>query len=210
MGRGYSEGYLDRQFMFHILNLFGLDYVSHINNKTLVDALDNIMTIEFFADTVHRGNMDIARFNNTEYFGHMTKLLTKIGINGLDSKKIKETNIYYNQLKSFISGMYKQEDSDCSTEYSDLLNHMSSDSYTLENIKTTRNKIKNELDRNPLLKYIITVRPVSGDLRQLQKDSNPLKQLDERNRYHWDKADKWYSSLSDVDALRKQISDIIG
>ena len=210
MGRGYSEGYLDRQFMFHMLNLFGLDYASHINNKTLVDALDNTMTIEFFADTVHRGNMDIARFSTTEYFGHMTKLLTKIGINGLDSKKIKETNIYYNQLKSFISGMYKQEDTDNSTEYSDLLNHVSSDSYTLENIKTTRNKIKNELDKNPLLKYIITVRPVSGDLRQLQKDSNPLKQLDERNRYHWDKADKWYSSLSDVDALRKQISNIIG
>lgn len=210
MNRGYSEGYIDRQFMFHILNLFGLNYSSHISNKTLVKAIDNLMVMEFFADTVHRNSLDINRFNATDYFGHMTKLLSDVGINGLDSKKIKETNIYYNYLNQLINGMYNHgDDGNTSENYTKLLKYESSDSYSLPSIKIIRNEIKNELDRNPLLKYIIAVKPVSGDLRQLQKDNNPLKQLDDRSRYHWDKGDKWYTTLSDVDALRKIISDSI-
>jgi len=210
MSRGYNEGYIDRQFLFHILNLFGLDYASQINNKVLVDAVDSLMIMDFFADTVHRNSHDIQRFNATDYFGHMTKLLSKIGINGLDSKKLKETNVYYNHLNQLINNMYNNgDDGDTSKDYTKLLKHESSDSYSIESIKTIRNNIKIELDKNPLLKYIIAIKPVSGDLRQLQKDSNPLKQLDDRRAYHWDRTDKWYNSLGDVESLRKTISDSI-
>lgn len=210
MNRGYSEGYIDRQFMFHILNMFGLEYARYINNQKIVDIVDSLMVIEFFADTVHRNSTDIARFSQAEYFGHITKLLNKIGINGLDSKKIKETNVYYIQLNNFIMNMYKSSDVDNSKEYLKLLQQQSSDSYGIDSISFIRSSIKNELDKNPLFKYIMTVKPVSGDLRQLQKDNNPLKQLDDRGRYHWDRTDKWFSNLNDVESFRKQMSDIIG
>ncbi len=211
MNKAYNEGYIDRQFLFHMLNIFGLNYNEHINNKTLVDSLDNLMVLEFFADTVHRTSIDINRFTQTEYFGHMTRLLSNVGINGLDSKKIKETNVYYNQLNALLLSMYRTEDGDDdSKEYTKLLQHNGTDSYKVFSIKSIRTDIKNELDKNPLLKYIIAVKPVSGDLRSLQKDYNPLKQLDDRSRYHWDKTDRWYTTLNDVDAFRKQISSIIG
>ena len=210
VNRGYNDGYIDRQFLFHILNIFGLNYEQQINNKTLVSSLDNLMVLEFFADTVHRSNFDIGRFAATDYFGHMTKLLNNIGINGLDSKKIKETNVYYLQLTSLITAIYRTDNDDISKEYLKLLKQDGEESYKIPSIKQIRSDIKNELDKNPLLKYIITVKPISGDLRGLQKDNNPLKQLDDRHRYHWDKTDRWYSSLNDVDAFRKQVSSIIG
>jgi|688.fasta_scaffold03665_35 hypothetical protein len=207
MNRGYGQGYIDRQFLFHMLNMFGLEYDQFINNKKIVSTLDSLMILEFFTDTIHREEFDIAKFKKDDYYGHMTKLLNDFGINDLDSAKIKDSNVVYNQINRIIDSMY---DSDKVSQYKSIFKKTESDNeYVAPKIADLRKTIKAELDNNPILKYTMCVTPVSGNLREL-RNVNPLKQNDgSRGYYHRDN-NGWFSTINDLDKLKVQFGQIIG
>lgn len=208
MDHGYNQGYIDRQFLFHMLNMFGLEYGKFINNPKIVSTLDSLMILEFFADTMHRGGFDLTKFKKDNYYGHMTKLLNDFGINGLDSVKIKEANVVYNQIRSILDGLYEE---DKSLEYKKIFKKLDSDKeYVAPNMSNLRKIIKAELDNNPILKYTMCIRPVSGNIREL-KNSDPLQQLDE-NRGYWyrNNGSNWFNTINNVDTLRVQFGQIIG
>jgi hypothetical protein len=207
MNRGYGQGYMDRQFLFHMLNMFGLEYADFINNKDIVQTLDSLMTLEFFADTIHRSEFDIKKFNKDDYYGHMTKLLSDFGINGLDSAKIKDANVIYNQINRIIDSIYEN---DKVSQYKKIFKKADSDNgYVAPKIADLRKTIKVELDSNPMFKYIMCVTPVSGDLREL-KNINPLKQNDGNRGYYYRDNNGWFTTISDVNMLRVQFGQIIG
>jgi len=209
MNRGYGNGYIDRQFLFHMLNMFGLEYDQFINNKKIVSTLDSLMILEFFTDTIHREEFDIgiAKFKKDDYYGHMTKLLSNFGINGLDSAKIKNANVIYNQINSIIDAIY---DSDKVSEYKKIFKKRESDNeYAAPKIADLRKTIKSELDNNPILKYTICVTPVSGNLREL-KNVNPLKQYDANRGYYYRDNSSWSTSIDDVERLKVQLGQIVG
>ena len=207
MSRGYGQGYMDRQFLFHMLNMFGLEYADFINNKDIVQTLDSLMTLEFFADTIHRSEFDIKKFNKDDYYGHMTKLLSDFGINGLDSAKIKDANVIYNQINRIIDSIYEENKV---SQYKKIFKKADSDNgYVAPKIADLRKTIKVELDSNPMLKYIMCVTPVSGDLREL-KNINPLKQNDGNRGYYYRDNNGWFTTISDVNMLRVQFGQIIG
>jgi hypothetical protein len=207
INRGYGQGYMDRQFLFHMLNMFGLEYAEFVNNKNIVQTLDSLMTLEFFADTIHRNEFDIKKFNKDDYYGHMTKLLSDFGINGLDSAKIKDANVIYNQINRIIDSIYEEHKV---SQYKKIFKKADSDNgYVAPKIADLRKTIKVELDSNPMFKYIMCVTPVSGDLREL-KNINPLKQNDvNRNHYYRDN-NGWFTTISDVNMLKVQFGQIIG
>jgi hypothetical protein len=207
MSHGYGQGYMDRQFLFHMLNMFGLEYANFINNKDIVQTLDSLMVLEFFADTIHRSEFDISKFKKDDYYGHMTKLLSDFGINGLDSAKIKDANVIYNQINRVIDSIYE---GDKVSQYKKIFKKADSDNgYVAPKIADLRKTIKVELDNNPLLKYIVFVKEVSGNLRELQ-NTNPLKQLDDnRNYYHRNNSDRWMLQMNDVDKFKSQVSKVI-
>jgi hypothetical protein len=207
MNRGYGQGYIDRQFLFHVLNMFGLEYDQFINNKKIVSTLDSLMILEFFTDTIHREEFDIAKFKKDDYYGHMTKLLNDFGINGLDSAKIKDSNVVYNQINRIIDSMY---DSDKVSQYKRIFKKAESDNeYVAPKIADLRKTIKAELDNNPILKYTMCVTPVSGNLREL-RNVNPLKQNDgSRGNYYRDN-NGWFSTINDLDKLKVQFGQIVG
>ena len=207
MNRGYGQGYMDRQFLFHMLNMFGLEYANFINNKDIVQTLDSLMTLEFFADTIHRSEFDISKFKKDDYYGHMTKLLSDFGINGLDSAKIKDANVIYNQINRIIDSIYEN---DKVSQYKKIFKKADSDNgYIAPKIADLRKTIKVELDSNPMLKYIMCVTPVSGDLREL-KNINPLKQNDANRGYYYRDNNGWFTTIGDVNMLRVQFGQIIG
>jgi hypothetical protein len=207
MDRGYGSGYIDRQFLFHMLNMFGLEYDKFINNKNIVQTLDSLMILEFFADTIHREEFDITKFKKDDYYGHMTKLLSDFGINGLDSIKIKNANVIYNQINRVIDNIY---DKDQTRQYKSIFKKAESDKeYVAPKTSDLRKNIKAELDNNPMLKYIMCVTPVSGNLREL-RDHNPLKQHDGNRSYYYRNNNNWFNSIDDVHGLRVQFGQIIG
>ena len=206
MHHGYGHGYIDRQFLLHMLNIFGLDYEKFITNQKIVSTLDSLMLLEFFANTIHRDTFDIKKFKREEYYGHMTKLLSDFGLNGLDSAKIKEANVIYNQIKRVLASMYTNDDS----EYTQIFkSDKSQNKYSAPKISDLRKTIKAELDNNPMLKYTMCVTPVSGDLRQL-RNCNPLKQHDGNRAYYYHTSDSWMTNVDDVDTLKVQFGKVIG
>jgi hypothetical protein len=165
------------------------------------------MTLEFFADTIHRSEFDIKKFNKDDYYGHMTKLLSDFGINGLDSAKIKDANVIYNQINRIIDSIYEN---DRVSQYKKIFKKADSDNeYVAPKIADLRKTIKAELDNNPILKYTICVMPVSGNLREL-RNVNPLKQNDRNRDYYGSNVNGWFSVINDVDKLRVQFGQIIG
>jgi hypothetical protein len=207
MNASYGNGYIDRQFLFHIINVFGLDYSKFINNDKIVKTLDSLMLIEFFADTIHRSDFDIRKLKKDEYYGHMTKILNEFGINGLDSAKIKDSNVIYNTINRIIDELYSD---DSSKVYKKIFKKAESDAdYSAPRMSVLRQTIKVALDNNPMFKYIMCVRPVSGNLRELTH-SDPLKQLDENKGYYYRSSNSWYNTLNDTDNFKVQFGQIIG
>jgi hypothetical protein len=102
--RSYGYVSTDKQFMFHILNIFGLNYDKFINNQILLDCLNKTMITEFFANTVHEYRYRIVRFSQEEYFAHMTKLMKEMGIDNIDTQEIRDANVAYNKLVGLIEG----------------------------------------------------------------------------------------------------------
>jgi len=208
MNHGYRQGYIDRQFLFHVLNMFGLEYAQYISNEKIVQTLNSLMIIEFFADTIHRHEFDISKFKKDDYYGHITKLLSDFGINGLNSAKIKDANVVYNRINSVIENMYVDSQT---SQYKKIFKKTELETeYSAPKMSDLRKNIKAELDKNPMLKYIMCVTPVSGNLREL-KNTNPLKQLDNyRDSYYRTNSDSWQTKIDDVDGLKVQFSQIIG
>ena len=207
MNHSYHHGYIDRQFLFHMLNMFGLEYAEFINNKNIVQTLDSLMILEFFADTIHRNEFDISKFKKDDYYGHMTKLLSDFGINGLDSAKIKDANVIYNQINRIIDSIYEN---DKVSQFKKIFKKADSDNeYVAPKIADLRKTIKVELDNNPMFKYIMCVTPVSGNLREL-KNINPLKQNDANRGYYYRDNNGWFTTIGDVDMLKIQFGQIIG
>jgi len=208
MNHGYRQGYIDRQFLFHILNMFGLEYAKYISNEKIVQTLNSLMIIEFFADTIHRHEFDISKFKKDDYYGHTTKILSDFGINGLNSSKIKDANVVYNRINSVIENMYVDSQT---SQYKKIFKKTELETeYSAPKMSDLRKNIKAELDKNPMFKYIMCVTPVSGNLREL-KNTNPLKQLDNyRDSYYRTNSDSWQTKIDDVDVLKVQFSQIIG
>jgi hypothetical protein len=174
------------------------------------------MVIEFFADTIHRDKFDMNRFSQSDYYGLITKLLSDIGINGLNSKEIKNMNLTYNSMLHMLRCLYAATDNGGAT-YDDYISIIKTDvgnNYSMPSMDSIRNTLKVEVDKNPLLKYIISSNSVDGNLRGLNKNSNPLKQIDgASNRYNYysnsSGRESWFQKMDDVESFRQQLSSTI-
>jgi hypothetical protein len=100
-------------------------------------------------------------------------------------------------------------------KYTDIIKSNSGDLYKMPSMDTIRNTLKVELDKNPMLKYIIASVSVDGNIRSLNKNPNPLKQVEGNgSRYHYygntGGRESWFQKLDDVESFRQQLSSTIG
>jgi len=206
--RYYQHGTTDKQFMFHILNIFGLDYDKFINNKTLVDCLNKTILTEFFANTVHLSPFNIARFSQTEYLSHISTLMKEAGIEDVDGKEIRNANLAYNTLTRMISGYLYSGQEDEVESYLKIIRGTSTQDIKTWKISEIREKIKTEVDKNPMLKVIMGNHQVTGNLVDLKSNQNPI--IEDRSYYGKQSRD-WVEQMSqeNIDLFKIQLSSLI-
>ena len=200
---GYHRTYSDRVFLFHILNMFGLDYASYIKDSELVSLVDKCMAMEFFADTVHRNSFDIKKFKQADYFAHITKVLHSMGINGVNSKDIRTANNLYHSVLKWVKAFYP-------TTHEHISKTVKPDTRLkdkLGKIDDLRKQIKDALDKQPMLKYIVASHADKTDLRSLTGD-NPITAILTDN-YYTNRSKSWYGKMDDVEKLRQSVGQTI-
>jgi hypothetical protein len=200
----YNSVSVDKQFLFHILNIFGLDYSSHIKDTKLVSLIDQCMIMEFFAHTINTYRFDIKKFKATDYFDHITKILNNIGIGSINSKDIRNANVVYNSMMFWVKKLYPKNDSMLHTIKPDL-----SLRSKLTKIEVLRKEIKEALDTQPMLKYIVCSTNSNANLRELDSD-DPLKTIGGNTSYYYaNRTSSWTKSVGNVDLFKKLVSDCI-
>jgi hypothetical protein len=209
--RYYNYGATEKQFLFHILNIFGLDYAKFIKNQDLVDGLNKTILTEFFAKTVHDSTFRISKFNQSDYFEHISQIMKDMGMDYVDTKAIRASNIAYNSLSSLISNhLYIGDNADKADDYIKIIKGSSNNKLKTWTLKEIRETIKTNIDKNPMLKFIMGIHQVSGDLSDLNK-KNPISQLDDRNSYYSGNDKHWFLQMSkeNIDLFKIQLSSLI-
>jgi hypothetical protein len=207
--RYYNHGNTTNQFVFHMLNIFGLDYAKFIKNDKLVKVIDESLAIEFFANTIHNVSFDIKKFKAEDYFKHIGDVCDSVGIGSIDSKSVRDTTVAYNHLVYWISQrLYKYTETN--KEYLSIIQSKNDGKYKLSKTAELRKILQDEVDKNPMLKYILGSNQVSGSLREL-KETNPINQLDDRNNYYRSGNKDWFTEMSQdiVDLFKIQLSSLI-
>ena len=204
-----SNGNTNNQFVFHMLNIFGLDYAKFIKNDKLVKIIDESLAIEFFANTIHNISFDIKKFKAEDYFKHIGDVCDSVGIGSIDSKSVRDTTVAYNHLVYWI-GQRLYKHTETNKEYLSIIQSKNDGKYKLSKTAELRKILKDEVDKNPMLKYILGSNQVSGSLREL-KETNPINQLDDRNSYYRNGNKDWFNQMSqdNVDLFKVQLSSLI-
>jgi hypothetical protein len=203
----YNGGYYygckqsDRQIMYHIFNIFGLDYAKHIKNQDMIELIDQWLLIEFFTDTINKDQFDIRRFDKTEYFVLLTKILAKYELNGLDPAKIRTNHISLKVLHHKLSDMYGAE----TNPITKSLSHKSNSNIVakLPKMSELRKNLKEQVDKAPMLKYIVGVSETNGNIRSLHSQ-NPIKAFSDSYRGK----PEWVSKI-DAEAFRQSLGSLI-
>jgi hypothetical protein len=190
-----------------MLNIFGLDYAKFIKNQDMVDAVNYYLITEFFADTIHRFKYDITKFTKEAYFDHMNTILQTIGIDQIDSENIRTTNVEYHSLLNMINDRIYRLDSD---KYVNIIKSQTKTKYQLPKASEVRKTIKEAIDKNPMIKYIMGTNQVTGMIRELT-DKNPISSLDNRASYYTNSGKDWFAQMDSdsVDLFKIQLSSLI-
>lgn len=194
----YNSVSIDKQFLFNVLNIFGLNYADYISNTELVSLVDQCMIMEFFGHTIYSNQFDIKKFKATDYFAHMTKILHKIGINGINSKDIRNANVLYQIMTNWVKRLYPDDATMLKVIQSD--NSLKNKLPTMDNL---RKQIKESLDKQPMMKYIVCSVDTSGNLRELNND-NPLSSV--MSRGYYGRRTNWSSKFDEQSIERLRVS----
>jgi hypothetical protein len=192
-----------------MLSIFGLEYKKYIKNTELSNIIDSFLVMEFFADTMHRATFDLKRFSQTEYFDHINSLLKDRGIDHLDSKELKKKNVQYNTLINIQHQMF--DHSDDIEGYTKLFkSDAKAIKYNLTKAADLKKILKVEVDKNPMLKYIMGSNQINGNLRDLDSKYNPISQFAD-NYYGKRNNAVWVESMDSdkVELFKIQLSSLI-
>ncbi len=203
---GYYRIRTDRQVAVTILSIFGIDYHKYIGGSELCNLIDQWMIHYFFAHVIHNG-FDMKFCKKSEYFAVMAKILAKHNMNGIDPEKIRKQTQEFNILKSEINTMYSED-------YTSKMVSISQESKdfceSITKSSDLRKKFKAEVDKVPMLKYIVTSTLESnGSDAGLNGigSSNPLRVS--HNRYYTPPA--WFLTIDEngIEQLRNSLGVLI-
>jgi hypothetical protein len=153
---------------------------------------------------------NIERFNQTEYLSHISALMKEIGIDNVDGKEIRSANLAYNTLVNMISNsLYIASNADKAEGYLKIIRGTSTEDLKTWKISEIREKIKVEVDKNPMLKYIMGNHQVTGVLRELKSNQNPIMAND--RSYYGRQSKDWIEQMSqeNIDLFKIQLSSLI-
>ena len=205
----YNRGTLVSQFSCHMLSIFGLDYKKYIKNTELCNIIDSFLVMEFFADTMHRATFDLKRFSQTEYFDHINSLLKDRGIDNLDSKELKKKNVQYNTLMNKIEHEMFDHSDDSESYIKLFKSETKATKHKLTKVADLKKILKVEVDKNPMLKYIMGSNQHNGNLRDLDSKNNPISQF--ADTYYNKRSAVWVETMDSdmIELFKIQLSSLI-
>ena len=192
------------RFCYTILNFFGLDYAKYIKNNSLVKVVDSYLVMEFFAETVHHHTYNINGFKKSDYYDHMNKLFADIGIDSVDAELVKKTNVAFNQLNNWLKHtLYRDGSGD---NWAKLISSDNKSSHSLPKASELRKIIKEQVDSNPTIKYIMATTPNRIGIRNITS-KNPI--TNSTDNYSRDNT--WIVSMDDsmIELFKIQLSSLI-
>jgi hypothetical protein len=162
----------DRHIMFHVFNIFGLDYAQHIKNNDMVELIDQWLLIEFFADTINHDEFNIRRFDKVAYYNKMATILARYNMNGLDPSKIRSNYISLKNLQHRLTNIYGEEKNPVAKVLSNKSDYKIVSQ--LPKMSELRKNLKEQVDKVTILKYIVGVTENNGNIRHITSH-NPIK-----------------------------------
>ena len=176
---------IDRVFLYFVINTFGLDYKKHLG-VNLTKIVDTTMVIDFFANTIHEEQFGIQRLDGKAYLEHITRLLIDIGLTSVDSPAIVKAFLLRDRINNLLESLYnrivatdektKAKDdlvAELTAKITDRPVYNLGRWYEIDYLIDT---LKKELDKNPLLRYIVFSGTRSEELRALKNHTSPLSQ----------------------------------
>jgi hypothetical protein len=105
--------------------------------------------------------------------------------------------------------LYSVPNTDKAEEYLKIIRGTSTEDLKKWRIPEIREKIKTEVDKNPMLKYIMGTNQVSGNLTDLKPSQNPI--IEDRNSYYGRSGKDWIDQMSQesIDLFKIQLSSLI-
>jgi hypothetical protein len=203
---GYYRIRTDRHIAVTILSIFGIDYDKYIGGSELCNLVDQWMIHYFFAHVIHN-SFDMKFCKKSEYFAIMAKILAKHNMNGIDPEKIRKQTQEFNILKSEINTLYSED-------YTSKIVSISQESKdfceSITKSSDLRKNFKAEVDKVPMLKYIVTTTLESNGADAGLSgigSSNPLRVS--HNRYYSPPA--WFVTIDEngIEQLRNSLSVLI-
>jgi hypothetical protein len=182
----------------HILSVYGLEYAQYITNKTLCTGVDEYLLMEFFGVSISFNEYNLRRFSKKDYYNHISQLLKNItNSSSISIEDLINASRMQDLIAIKINSLYK--DSAVSSIYHKLIEtdkNKNSKSFIkkFNNAKLLSESLKIEIDKNPVLKYIIgTASSSFTDLRELDAKYNSITQFSDR----YDSNKGWFFEIDD-------------
>jgi hypothetical protein len=134
--------------------------------------------------------------------------MKEAGIEDVDGKEIRNANLAYNTLTRMIShNLYSGQENEIES-YLKIIRGTSTQDIKTWKVSEIREKIKTEVDKNPMLKVIMGNHQVSGNLVDLKSNQNPI--IEDRSYYGKQSRD-WVEQMSqdNIDLFKIQLSSLI-
>lgn len=192
------------RFCYTVLNFFSLDYAKYIKNDSLVKVVDSYLVMEFFAETVHHHAYNINGFKKSDYYDHMNRLFKDIGIDSVDAELVKKTNVAFNQLNNLLKHtLYRDGSGD---KWTKLISSDNKSKHSLPKASELRKIIKEQVDNNPTIKYIMATSPNRVGIRNITS-KNPITNSTD----NYSRVDGWVMNMDDsmIELFKIQLSSLI-
>lgn len=203
-GYYYGSKFSDRNILFHIMNLFGIDYRKYIKNTDLCDTIDDWFMIEFFAESIY--NNQFAQFKKEDYYAHLATILNRYGINGIDPSNIRDTHLSLKNIKCHIDRLYGGQNNIVSASLEkDGVDAIKIDS--LPKMTSIRKNLKDGVDNSPIFKYIVGSNH-NADYGKVS-GANPLKIFIQEDYYT---KPAWFGSMGsdkDIELFKETLGNLI-
>ena len=186
----------DRVVMANLLNIYGLDYRSYIEDETVTKAMDQWLLIYYFAQVANSEYFNLKVFSRPRLEQHVDHIASEYNITD-SAKDIHLKILKLNNMLFEFKKLYDYEELPSGKK-----SHSQAIIKTLPKMDSLRKILKGAIDKSPILKYIVS----GNDELHLEniKDSDPTSV--HNNGYYG--RDKWFDTVQ-LSELRKAVGSLV-
>ena len=195
-----SKPNIPYQFACHMLSIFGLDYAQYIKNDSMVKCIEDVLVLHYFSDC-HRDRINLGynHISENDYKSHIQSIFDK-----------RNTTIDVSTLSENIANFSNIESSIRDIGYE--INASDKIKVSLPVMSKLEKIVKEQVDNNPMLKYIVGSSEFDSLLWNTKENTNIVTRINGSDGGYWNtSSNPWFDKMSDEQAqlFRVQLSSLI-